>query len=208
MKKKDKEKAARNGAVGRLVEKASQYNELASISEITRRSFGNNAFDGILTMIGVLIGSMTAGVSDARVVITTGLSTSIAIMISGAWGAYLTESSERRKELIEMGRSTLTDLKHTRIGRASRFAVLAVSVVDGLSPFVGSIIVLMPFFFAAFFPDIRSVYFTALVASLLALFALGIWLGHVGRENLVAYGIKTLLAGVVSIIIGSLLQFK
>ena len=127
-----------------LVEKVNEYDDIANIGEIARRSFGNNAFDGILTMIGVLIGSMTSGVTDPNVVITTGLATSIAIMISGAWGAYLTETSERKKSLSELGRATLTDLKGSRIGRASRFAAVAVALVDGLSPFVGAILVLIP----------------------------------------------------------------
>jgi len=206
MRKKEKESG--NGAIQQLIDKANDYNDIANITEITRRSFGNNAFDGILTMIGVLIGSLTAGISEPRVVITTGLSTSVAIMISGAWGAYLTESSERKKSLIELGKITLTDLKDTSIGRASRFAAVAVSIVDGLSPFVGSIVVLIPFFFSGNFQNIRSVYFTSLGVSLVALFALGVWLGNVAKENLIIYGFKTLLAGVVSMLIGSLLNFK
>ena len=192
--------------VTHLVQKVNQYNDIANIGEIARRSFGNNAFDGILTMLGVLIGSLTSGVTNGQVVITTGLSTSFAIMISGAWGAYLTESSERKKSLDELGRSTLTDLNGSRIGRASRFAAIAVAVVDGLSPFLGAIIVLIPFFFTSFFPDIQYVYYTSIAAALVALFALGVWLGHIAKENLISYGLKTLLAGVVSILIGSMLN--
>lgn len=196
----------RTPRVRALLSKASQYNDIANIGEIARRSFGNNAFDGILTMLGVLIGSLSSDVTNPRVVITTGLSTAIAIMISGAWGAYLTESSERKKSLNELGRSTLSDLNGSRIGRASRFAAWAVALVDGLSPFLGAIVVLIPFFFSARFPEIRQVYYASIAAALLALFALGVWLGNVAKENLVVYGLKTLLAGIVSIIIGSLLD--
>ena len=195
-----------NNHVNHIITKVNQYNDIANIGEIARRSFGNNAFDGILTMLGVLIGSSTSGVSDPHIVITTGLSTSIAIMISGAWGAYLTESSERKKEISELGRSTLTDLNGSRIGRASRFAAISVALVDGLSPFLGAIIVLLPFFFSSQFSDIRFAYYTSIGAALMALFALGMWLGHVAKENLVSYGLKTLLAGIVSIIVSSLLN--
>lgn len=189
-----------------LVTKAKQYNEIAGIAEIARRSFGNNAFDGVLTMIGVMIGSLSSGVSDPHIVITTGMSTSVAIMISGAWGAFLTESAERKKELKELGQSMLTDLEGTRIGRASNFAAIAVSAVDGLSPFAGAIVVLLPFFFSKLFHDIRFVYYTSLGTSLIALFALGMWFGKVGKENLIVGGVKTLLAGLASILIGSLLS--
>jgi len=200
------EESSRKKPVRDFFDRATQYNDIANIGEIARRSFGNNAFDGILTMVGVMMGSFTSGVSDPDVVITTGLSTSIAIMISGAWGAFLTESAERKKDLDEMGRRTLSNLNGSRIGRASRFAAIAVSVVDGLSPFFGAIVGLIPFFFSHLFPNIRMVYFTGFGVSLIALFGLGMWLGNVAKENLIGYGFKTLMAGVVSMIIGSMLN--
>ena len=189
-----------------FIQAASEYNNIANIAEIARRSFGNNAFDGILTMLGVMMGSFASGVGEPKVVITTGLSTSIAIMISGAWGAYLTESAERKKDLNELGRSMLTDLNGSRIGRAGRFAAIAVAIVDGLSPFIGAIFPLIPFFFSDLLPSVQTVYYTAFAVALVELFALGLWLGNVAKENLIGYGIKTLLAGVVSMFIGSLLN--
>jgi len=200
------EESRQNGPVKRFLDRAEQYNDIANIGEIARRSFGNNAFDGILTMVGVMMGSFTSGIQEPRVVITTGLSTSIAIMISGAWGAYLTESAERKKYIDELGRRTLTDLNGSSIGRAGRFAAITVSVVDGLSPFFGAIVGLIPFFFSHLFPSVQAVYFTGFGVSLIALFGLGMWLGNVAKENLVGYGFKTLMAGVVSMIIGSLLN--
>jgi len=192
--------------IRRLLAKVSEYNDIAEIGEIARRYFAMNAFDGVLTIIGVLMGSMTAGVTDTRIVITTGLSTSIAMGISGLWGSYLTESAERKHDLDELGRSTLTSLKKSRIGRASRFAAVVVSLVDGISPFAASILVLIPFFFSNLFPNIQMVYYTALGGALLTLFALGIFLGSISKDNLLISGIKTLIAGIASIIIGSLLH--
>ena len=60
-----------------------EYNEVAEIGEIARRYFAMNAFDGVLTIIGVLMGNLSARVTDASVVVTTGLSTSVAMGISG-----------------------------------------------------------------------------------------------------------------------------
>lgn len=201
---KEEDKGERR--INRLFARANEYDQIANIGEIARRSFGNNAFDGILTMTGVMIGSFVANVTDPKVVIITGLSTSIAIMISGGWGAYLVESSERKKELKELGSSTLTDLSKSSIGRASRFAVLTVSLVDGLSPFFGAFIVLLPFLFAKYVADIHTLYYIALGTALAALFGLGLWLGRVAKENLIVYGIKTLLAGVLSMLVGFLLS--
>lgn len=188
-----------------ILQRIREYDDLANIGDIGRRYFAMNAFDGVLTIIGVLMGNMTAGVSNPRIVISTGLSTCIAMGVSGLWGAYLTESAERKRELVELGRYTMTDLKKTRIGRASRVAVITVALVDGLSPFVAALVVLSPFFFASVFPAINLVYYASLGMGLLTLFCLGLFLGHISRENLLAYGAKTVVAGLASIGISFLL---
>ena len=182
-----------------------EYDKLANISEIARRYFAMNAFDGVLTIIGVLMGNFMAAVTDPRIVVSTGLATCVAMGVSGLWGAYLTEAAERKRDILELSRYTLSDLSDTRIGRASRAAVITVAVVDGLSPFLAALIVLIPFFVSDLFPSIRIVYFTAIGMALFTLFALGLFLGQVSRGSLPVYGIKTVLAGVVSIVISFLL---
>ncbi len=182
-----------------------QYDQLVNISEIARRYFAMNAFDGVLTIIGVLVGNLTAGVQDPQIVVSTGLATSIAMGVSGLWGAYLTESAERQRELDELGRYTLSDLNDTRIGRASRAAAVTVAVVDGLSPFLAAIIVLIPFFMADFFADITWAYLSSLAMALISLFGLGLFLGRISRGNILIFGVKTVLAGIVSIGISYLL---
>jgi predicted membrane protein (TIGR00267 family) len=182
-----------------------EYDKLANIGEIARRYFAMNAFDGVLTIIGVLMGNFMAGVQEPRIVVSTGLATCVAMGVSGLWGAYLTEAAERKRDLNELSRYTLTDLNQTRIGRASRAAVVVVAVVDGLSPYMAAMIVLTPFFFAPIFPSIQMVYFVALGMALVTLFALGLFLGRVSQGNLLVYGLKTIFAGVISIGISFLL---
>ena len=187
-----------------LLEAASylrEYDKLANISEIARRYFAMNAFDGVLTIIGVLMGNLVAGVNSAQIVLSTGLATSVAMGISGLWGAYLTESAERKRDLDELSRFTLTDLTDTRIGRASRAAIIIVAIVDGFSPFLAALVVLLPFFVAGNFEDLTWAYYTSLGLALLTLFSLGLFLGHISRGRMIVYGIKTVLAGVVSIVI-------
>ncbi len=178
-----------------------EYDKLANISEIARRYFAMNAFDGVLTIIGVLMGNFVAGVNDARIVLTTGLATSVAMGVSGLWGAYLTESAERKRDLDELSRVTLTDLTNTRIGRASRAAIFIVAVVDGLSPFLAAFIVLIPFIVAGNSADLTWAYYTSLGLALLTLFSLGLFLGRISQGRMIIYGMKTVLAGVVSIVI-------
>jgi predicted membrane protein (TIGR00267 family) len=183
-----------------LWQRIREYGNLANTGEIARRYFAMNAFDGVLTMIGVLTGNMAARVDKPQIVVTTGLSTCIAMGVSGLWGAYLTEAAERKRDLAELGRHTLTDLTNTRIGRASRFAVAVVALVDGISPFLAALIIVIPFFAAETFPSIVWVYYTSFGVALLTLFALGLFLGHISRENLFLYGIRTIIAGLISIL--------
>jgi predicted membrane protein (TIGR00267 family) len=189
----------------RMLKTAKEYNDIADIGEIGRRYFAMNAFDGVLTIMGVLMGNMGAKVTSPHIVLTTGLSTCVAMGISGLWGSYLTESAERKRDLEELSSQTLTDLSNSKLGRASRYAVVVIAIIDGLSPFLAALIVLIPFFFAEVFPSIQSVYLASLGCALLALFGLGVFLGNISRENLILSGLKTIIAGVLSILIGLLL---
>jgi len=190
----------------RQVEKWREYNEISQVEQIARRAFANNSFDGILTMIGVVMGNFVMGVQDARVVLVTGMSTALAIGISGGWGAYLTESAERRHEMGELEKHTLTKLHDTTIGKASRMAVIVVASVDGLSPFLAALLVVLPFFIATWLPTVTYAYYMSIAMALLSLFALGIYLGNISKEHLLLSGIKTSVAGVVCIALSYFLE--
>jgi predicted membrane protein (TIGR00267 family) len=185
-----------------------EYERIAGFSKIARRALANNAFDGVLTMIGVLMGNYLGNVRDAAIVIRIGIATSVSIGISGLWGAYLAESAERGRELAELEKISLTDLSDTKIGRASRVAVVVVSLVDGLSPLVASMIVLFPFFFVALVGDVLICYVFSLVVAMIGLFGLGMFLGQISGRNLVGYGLRTVVAGVVAIVINALLPLN
>jgi len=176
-----------------------EYSQIAGTAQIARRYLAMNAFDGVLTTIGVLMGSYLGGVRDAAIVIRTGVATSIAMGVSGLWGAYLTEAAERQRELTELENTMLTDLARTKIGRASRLAVVVVAVVDGLAPFIAALTVLIPLFASPLIGNILIGYALSLAVALLSLFGLGLFLGHISGRSLVGYGLRTLIAGLVSI---------
>jgi predicted membrane protein (TIGR00267 family) len=185
-----------------------EYERITRFSRIARRALANNAFDGVLTMIGVLIGNYLGDVRSAATVIRIGIATSVSIGVSGLWGAYLAESAERGRELAELERISLIDLSRTKIGRASRVAVIVVSLVDGLSPLISSLIVLVPFFFALLVGDILVCYALSLGVAMIALFGLGMFLGQISGRNLIGYGLRTVVAGIVAIVINALLPFN
>lgn len=194
---------------GRIVQRINEvreYERIAGFSKIARRALANNSFDGVLTMIGIMTGQYLARVSDPRTVIQVGVAASIAIGVSGLSGAYLAESAERGRELAELERLSLTDLNDTKIGRASRMAVIVVSLVDGLSPLVSSLIVLIPFFIAPLIGNIAISYALSLLIGLISLFGLGTFLGHISGRSLISYGLRTTAAGIVAVVLNFLLN--
>lgn len=189
-----------------LVRTLREHDELVGFGEIARRYFAMNAFDGAVTIIGVLVGNMMAGIEDPRVVLTTGLATALAMGISGIWGAYLTEAAERRRAIGELERQTLTDLSKSKLARASRTAVIVVTIVDGLSPLLAALLALVPFMISGLLPSIDWAYCTGLGITLATLIALGAFLGRVSRGKMWVYALKTALAGLVAIGLGFLLR--
>lgn len=196
------------GRLAQGIDDIREYEHIAGFSQIARRALANNAFDGVLTMIGVLMGNYLSDVPSPATVIRIGIATSVSIGVSGLWGAYLTESAERGRDLAELERISLTDLSNTKIGRASRMAVVVVSLVDGISPLVSSLIVLVPFFFAPFIGGILVSYILSLIVALISLFGLGMFLGRISGRSLVGYGLRTVVAGIVAIVINALLPFN
>lgn len=187
------------------IDEVREYERITGFWQIARRALANNSFDGVLTMVGVLTGNYLGGIRSAFTVIRIGIAASVSIGVSGLWGAYLAESAERGRELAELERISLTDLGETKIGRASRMAVVVVSLVDGLSPLISSLIVLLPFFLAPLIGNILVSYALSLVVGLLSLFALGMFLGHISQRSLVGYGLRTVVAGIVAVLINFLL---
>ncbi len=182
-----------------------EYERISGFSEQARRALANNGFDGVLTTIGLLVGSYVAGVRQAQILIHTGLAMAVSMGISGLWGAYLAEGAERRRDLAELEHISLTNLGASKIGRASRAAVVVVAVVDGLAPLIAALIVLIPMFVLPSWADIRIAYGASMAVALVGLFGLGMFLGHISGRSILLYGLRTIVAGLVSIAFGILL---
>ncbi|MBI3052087.1 hypothetical protein HYY74_06580 [Candidatus Woesearchaeota archaeon] len=176
----------------------SDYNKLAHIEKIARRYFVMNSFDGVLAILGILVGSLIAG-APAALVVSTGIAAGIAMGVSGIWGAYLTERAERQKEIRDLERATLTKLKATQIERAAKAAVVIIALVDGIAPLAAALIVLMPFLILRPFLALQQIYYLSIGIAFAALFMLGVFLGNLSRENIIKMGLIMILAGLASV---------
>jgi len=186
--------------------KVKTYNKIANITKIIRRYFAINGFDGVITIIGVLVGSYIIGVTDYIHVIVTGTAVCISLGVSGVWSAYYSESAERKKEIDDLEKSTLYDLSKTVISRAQSFASKILAAVNGLSPVITAFIPLTPFFFGKIIP-INICYYAGFSVAFLILFGIGLFLGKVSKSNLIVSGIKMIFAGVFCVVLSFLLKF-
>ena len=70
--------------------------------EMARRYFVMNSFDGILTVLGILLGSWVANGTNVKAIIYVTFATCFAMFISGFFGTFMTERAERERELKEI----------------------------------------------------------------------------------------------------------
>jgi VIT1/CCC1 family predicted Fe2+/Mn2+ transporter len=68
--------------------------------------------------------------------------------------------------------------------------------------------VLTPLFVAPLIGNILLSYALSLIVGLISLFGLGVFLGHISGRGLVGYGLRTVIAGVVAIVINALLPLE
>jgi len=181
--------------------------ELTQGVEIARRYLAMNAFDGALTMLGLILGGLiTIDPANPGIVfnalLLAAVGTSVAMAVSGFSGSYLAESAERDREVEEMGRAMLTDMSESMYAKATRTTSAVVAIVDGLAPAGAALIIITPLMLVPLrLIDIYTAFYAAIALCMLLLFLLGLFLGRVSRKSMWSYGAKTLLAGIVTAIL-------
>ncbi len=150
---------------------------------VARRYFVMNTYDGVMTALGIIFGTFLGNVPPATV-FKAGLGASIAIMISGLWGAYMAERAERLAEKKEMEKLLLKPLDGTTVEEKLRERVLLNALIDGLSPFLGSLLPLFPFLLAdSGIIGITLARISSVIMALLILIFLGVFLAKISGEK-------------------------
>ncbi len=187
-----------------LVQDMNTYLRVTGAQQIIRRYFAMNAFDGAMTSLGVVMGSWLSGITTPASVISVILTSGVAMMVSGFSGTYMTESAERNHSLNELEDAMLVDLDDTIYGKAGRFVSLLAAFVDGSAPFLASIPAVIPFLLPSL--ATQTMFIASSAASLLTLFALGVYLGTISGENILYSGAKMVVSGIAVAIIALLLN--
>jgi predicted membrane protein (TIGR00267 family) len=175
------------------------YVRITEADEIARRYFVMNAFDGSLTMLGIILGTFLAQVHDSRIVIGAGIGASLAMGMSGFFGTYMTERAERTRKLKKLERAMVTNLEETVWDEASSFVSVWAAAVDGLSPALAAIVAVVPFMIAQMgLLSFMAALYGSLILIAVTLFFLGAYLGKISEENMPIHGLRMLLVGALT----------
>ncbi len=186
--------------IKKIFKKWKRYHEISNVGPITRRYFVMNAFDGALTMLGVVIGAAISGnIQNSTIIISAGIAGSIAMGASGISGAYMTEKAERTKKLKKLEKAMLTDMKDGLHEKSHHFATIFASLVDGVSPAIAAMVVISPFFLSNFGLITPNMAFLGcLILTLAVLSILGAYLAKISDESMIKYGLQMLIIGIIT----------
>ncbi len=172
-----------------------EYSEVTDLGPIARRYFVIGAFDGALTILGIIVGASAAGVGDAEkgIVLTASVSAAIALAVSSAVGAFEAERVEKKLDISSLERAMLTRLSEEHKG-AFRFAAYTSALVHGVAPLIAALPPVVPFLFLPF----ESATMVAVLLTLAFLFVMGAYLGSLVRERIVLTGLRFIAAGLAT----------
>ncbi len=183
--------------IRRFRENFELYSEMTDIVSVSRRYFVIGFFDGVLTVLGMIMGAHLSGEASARLILSAGVATALALGISSAWGAFEAERIEQKIMKDRKERALLVNARNCAIDRAHKFAAYVSSIIHGIAPIVAAVIPLFPY---TIMPE-EEAFTAAMVVGLLSLFIVGAVMGRIAKFNLVLSGLRMLLAGVATMLI-------
>ncbi len=179
--------------------KARYLLRITSTHGIARRYFVVNGFDGALTMLGLITGFLVGVPTELSVTINACVGAAIALGVSGVSSAYVSETAERQRALGELEAAMVTDLLDSAHGEAARRVPLLIALVNGLAPFLISLLIILPLWLArAGIPLPVAPLHAAIIIALLLVFLLGIFLGRISGVSWLRGGMQTLLIALLT----------
>jgi predicted membrane protein (TIGR00267 family) len=183
------------------IKKLKQSIALTKSGAIARRYFVIGAFDGALTILGVILGAyVTEGHVHPdlarQLILGAGFAGGIALAVSSTVGAYEAERVEHVLNHQVLEKAMLRPVEGTR-KEAMRVSISISAIVHGVAPLLAAFVPLIPFFFMT----LDEAVLTAIILTIGFLFALGAYLGSLIKEMIVYTGLRFVIAGLGTSII-------
>lgn len=177
--------------------------QITRSTDIARRYFITNGFDGALTMLGLIIGFRLSGGIPIGVALSACLGAAIALAMSGLSSAYISETAERKRELQTLEEAMLANMDDSAHAQAARLAPIIIALVNGLAPLLFALITTLPLWLAYWgFHLPLSPFDAAITLNFGLIFLLGIFLGRISGDFWLLAGLRTtIIAAVTSLLI-------
>jgi predicted membrane protein (TIGR00267 family) len=181
--------------------------ELTKSGAIARRYFVIGAFDGALTILGVILGAyVTEGHIHPdlakHLILGAGFAGGIALAVSSTVGAYEAERVEHVLNHQQLEKAMLRPVEGSR-KEAIKTSIGISAMVHGVAPLLAAFVPLIPFFFMT----LDEAVVTAICLTIGFLFVLGAYLGSLIKEMIVYTGLRFVIAGlgtsIILILIGA-----
>jgi len=173
------------------------YSEVTNLGATARRYFVIGAFDGALTILGVILGAAAAGHLTVEVVLSAGIGGGIALAISSTVGAYEAERIESRLTRMDIEKAMLCDARESEYVDVLRMSAIVSAIIHGIAPLVAALVPIVPFLFF----DPRTAAVVSITITLAFLFVMGFFLGKVAREGMALTGLRFVLVGIATALI-------
>jgi len=179
---------------------------LTKSGAIARRYFVIGAFDGALTILGVILGAYVAqgGTEPEYVkalILSAGFAGAVALAVSSTVGAYEAERVEHLLTHRELEKAMLRPVEGTR-REAINVSIIVSAISHGDAPMLAALVPLVPFYFM----PVDEAVATGIAITIAFLFVLGAYLGSLIKEMLLYTGLRFVIAGlgtaIVLILIG------
>ncbi len=176
--------------------------------EIVRRYVITNSFDGVLTVLGIVLAEFLSGIDSPEMVVLPSVGAAIALSVSGVWSAYSAERAEIKRKIRDIEAHLMKNLSGTEFSRKREKMAIVIGAVNGLSPLIASLVAVSPFFLVnTGMIGMNQAFYYSMAVSAAILFILGAFAGEIAKEKRILQGFMMLLAGVVTAAIFMLLFY-
>ncbi|MGD9963396.1 MAG: VIT1/CCC1 transporter family protein [Thermoplasmata archaeon] len=187
--------------IHKSIKKLKSQFELTKSGAIARRYFVIGAFDGALTILGVILGAYVAQTTinpdlAEQLIIGAGVAGAVALSVSSAVGAYEAERVEHVLSHKHLEKAMLCEVEGTR-KQAIGVSIFVSALSHGVAPLVAAFVPLIPFFFM----PLDEAVVTGTIITLAFLFGLGAYLGSLIKEMIVYTGLRFVIAGLATSIV-------
>ncbi|ALL01177.1 hypothetical protein Pyrde_1129 [Pyrodictium delaneyi] len=181
-----------------------QYARILNAHSIARRMFVTNSFDGLLSGLGVILGSYLSGASNPINYVGSVIGASFSMgFFSGVVATYLSERAERLQELRKTERAMLHPLRGSIYEKAAKIVPIYVALWSGLGAMLLPVIGVSPFIFAEILKadvSVTVLVYTSAGIMVAELFTLGAYLGKISGENMFVSGARLALIGLAAVL--------